>query len=88
LLNALEITVEQSPLALQMFLHGQADRTETWLNNGLFSPRNRPARGTTALLSLFPTHLHSFDGPIAMEEQRPSLETPTWQTNDRPKFSG
>ena len=27
--------------------------------------------------ALFPTHFHSFDGPIAMEEQRPSLETPT-----------
>ena len=38
--------------------------------------------------AIFPTHLHSFDGPIAMEEQRPSSETPTWQTNDRPKFSG
>ena len=24
--------------------------------------------------ALFPTHLHSFDGPIAVEEQRPSLE--------------
>ena len=29
----------------------------------------------------FPAHLHSFDGPIAMDEQQPSLETPTWQTN-------
>ena len=38
--------------------------------------------------ALFPTHLHSFDGPIAMEEQQPSLETPTQQTNDRPEFSG
>ena len=47
-LNALEITVEQSPLALQMFLHGQDDRHETWLKNSLFSPRNRPPRGTTA----------------------------------------
>ena len=35
--------------------------------------------------ALFPTHLHSFDGPIAMEEQRPSLETPIRQTNDRPE---
>ena len=38
--------------------------------------------------ALFPTHLHSLDGAIAMEEQRPSLETPTQQTNNRPKFSG
>ena len=48
LVNALEITVEQSPLALQMFLHGQDDRPETWLKNGLFSPPNRPPCGTTA----------------------------------------
>ena len=34
----------------------------------------------------FPTHLHSFDGPFLIEEQQPSLETPTRQTNDRPKF--
>ena len=37
--------------------------------------------------ALFPTHLHSFDGPIAMEEQRPSLETPVRQINDRLEFS-
>ena len=36
--------------------------------------------------ALFPTHLHSFDGSIAMEEQRSSLATPTRQTNDRPEF--
>ena len=38
--------------------------------------------------ALFPTHLHSFDGPIAMEGQQPSLETPTRQTNDRVEFFG
>ena len=27
--------------------------------------------------TLFPTHLRSFDGPIAVQEQRPSLETRT-----------
>jgi hypothetical protein len=48
LVNTSEITVEQSMLALQMFLHGQNDRPETWLKNGLFSPRNCPPRGTTA----------------------------------------
>ena len=36
--------------------------------------------------ALFPTHLYSFDGRIAMEEQRPLLETPTWQTNDHLGF--
>ena len=48
LVNALEITVEQSPLALQMFLHGQDDPPETCVQNGLFSPQNRPPRGTMA----------------------------------------
>ena len=48
LVKALETTVEQSPLALQMFLHGQYDRPATWLQNGLFSPRNSPPPGTTA----------------------------------------
>ena len=38
--------------------------------------------------ALFPTHLHFFDGPIAMEEQRRSLEAPTRQTNDCLEFSG
>ena len=35
--NTLEITVEQGPLALKMFLRGQDDPPETWLKNGLFS---------------------------------------------------
>ena len=48
LVNALEITLEQSPLASQILLHGHYDRSETWVKNGLFSPRNRPPRGTTA----------------------------------------
>ena len=38
----------QSPLALQMFLHGHDVCPETWLKNGLFSPPNSPPRGTTA----------------------------------------
>ena len=48
LLNELEITVEESPLASKMFLRGQYDRPETGLKSGLFSPRNRPPCGTTA----------------------------------------
>ena len=48
LLNALEISVEESPLALEMFLHGEDNRPETWLKNSLFSPQNRPPRGTAA----------------------------------------
>ena len=38
--------------------------------------------------ALFTSRLHSFVGPIAMEKERPSLETPTRQTNDRPEFFG
>ena len=38
--------------------------------------------------ALFTTHLYSFDGSIAMEEELPSLETPTRPTNDRPEISG
>ena len=38
--------------------------------------------------AFFPTHSHCFDGPISMEEQRPSQEVPTWYNNDRPEFSG
>ena len=42
--------------------------------------------------ALLPTHLPSFDGPAAMEEQRTSLEIATWQTflnfqDDRPESS-
>ena len=46
--NALEITVEERLLAFEMCLHGQDDRPETRLKNGLFSPQNGPPRGTTA----------------------------------------
>ena len=31
------------------------------------------------------THLQSFDGPIIVEEERPSLETPTRHTGHRPE---
>ena len=45
--NALEITVEERPLALEMCLRGQDDRHETQLKNGSFSPQNGPPCGTT-----------------------------------------
>ena len=38
--------------------------------------------------ALFSTDLYSFHGPIAMEEQRPSLETPAPQVNECCEFSG
>ena len=46
--NALETTVEERLLALEMRIHSQDDRPETRLKNGLFSPQNGPPRGTTA----------------------------------------
>ena len=46
--NALEITVEERPLALEMCLHGYDDCPETRLKNGFFLPQNEPWRGTTA----------------------------------------
>ena len=33
------------------------------------------------------THLPSFDSPLAMKEQRPSLQTPTWHNDDRLEIS-
>ena len=48
--NALEITVEGRPLALEMCLHGQDDHPETWLKNGSFSPQIGPPCGTKACL--------------------------------------
>ena len=50
--NALEITVEERLLALEMRLHGRDDRPETRLKNGLFSPQNGPLRGTRAWYTL------------------------------------
>ena len=48
LVNALEITAEESPLALEMCLNGQDDCPETGIKNGSFSPQNGPPCGTTA----------------------------------------
>ena len=52
LVNALEIPVEQSPLASHIFLHGHYDCLETWLKNGLFSLAHpvAPRRGTRLIL--------------------------------------
>ena len=46
--NALEITVEERPLALQMCLHAKDDGPEKRLKSGSFSRKNGPPRGTTA----------------------------------------
>ena len=46
--NALEITVEEKPLVLEMCLYVYEDRPQTRLKNGSFSPQNGQPRGTTA----------------------------------------
>ena len=46
--NALEITVEERPLALEICLHGYDNCPETRLNNGSFLPQHGPPRGTMA----------------------------------------
>ena len=50
--NALEITMKESPLALQMFLHGHENCPESWVNNGLFLPQNCSSCATLACHSL------------------------------------
>ena len=47
-MNASEIIFDQSPLALQMFLHGKKHWPETWLKNRLFSRASLRAHGTAA----------------------------------------
>ena len=46
--NALEIIVEERPLAFEMCLHAKDECPETWLKKGSFSPQNGPPCGTTA----------------------------------------
>ena len=46
--NALEVTVEERPLTLEMCLDGQDDGPDTRLKNGSFSPQNGPRRGSMA----------------------------------------
>ena len=46
--NALEITFEERPFALEMRLHGHDDHPDSRLKNGSFSAQNAPPCGTTA----------------------------------------
>ena len=48
LLNALEITLEERMLALEMCIRSKDNRPETQLKSGSFSPQSEPPRGTTA----------------------------------------
>ena len=70
--------MEEKRLALEMVLHNQDDHPEKAAQNRLISPQNGPLHSTTAWETpLLNTHLKSCDSPATMEEERPSLETPT-----------
>ena len=51
--KALEITVEERPLALQMCFHGKDDFRESRLKNGSFSLQNGPLYGITGWYMLY-----------------------------------
>ena len=88
LINALEITVEERLFALEMCIHGQDDRSENTAQKRLiFTSKWTAAWHDGMVRALLNTNFQSFHSPIAMEEQRPSLETPTGHTADRPEFS-
>ena len=72
--NALEITVEERPLALEMCRNGQEDRPQKQL---IFTSKWTTVWHHGMVQALLNTHLPSFDSPIAMEEERPSLQTRT-----------
>ena len=54
---------------MDVLLHGHYDRP----GNGSFTPKSHGLWHHTMAHALFPTYLHSFDGSIAMEEQRPLI---------------
>ena len=70
--------MEERPLALQMCFHGQDDFPESGLKKRLiFTSKWTTVWHHGMVHALLNTDLHSFDSPITMEEQRPSLQTPT-----------
>ena len=72
--NALEITVEERPLALQMCPHDQDDRPETWLKNGLiFTSKWTTVWHQGMVHAVLNPHLPAFHSPIAIGEQRKHL---------------
>ena len=79
--NALVITVEERSLALEMCLHGHDDGPKTCSkraqNRLVFTSKWTTVWHHGMVQAVLNTHLPSFDSPIAMEEQRPSLQTPT-----------
>ena len=76
--NALQFTVEEGPPTLQICLHGQDNRPENTAQKRLiFTSRWTTMWQHGMIHAVLNTHLPSFDSPIAMEEQRPSLQTRT-----------
>ena len=89
LLKAFRITVKERQLALQMCFYGQDDGPEKMAQKWLiFTSKWTTVRHHSVVDALLNTHLPSFNSPVAIKEQRPSLETPTRHTDDRPEFSG
>ena len=88
LLNALETTVQERLLALEKFLHGQDDHPESQLRN-VFTSKSTTVWHHSMAHALLNTRLHSFDSPIASEEERPP-DTPAILLNfqdNRPENS-
>ena len=57
LLNALEITIEERPLALEVFLDGEDDPSEIQQKTGFFSIRNGPPCGATSWCMPYSTRI-------------------------------
>ena len=73
--DALEITVEERPLPLEMCLDGQDDCPQTWFKNGSFSPQHGPPCGTTTWYMPYWTPIcHHLIAKSPTIEQRPSLQ--------------
>ena len=78
--SPIAVEEERSSLhdTLVIVLNFYDDRPEDRFKNGSFSPQNGPHH----VLEDTPlnTHLQSFNGPIILEDERPSLE---WKMNSR-----
>ena len=78
LLNAYEIGIEEKQLALERVMQVQDDHPEKTAQKRLiFTSKWTTAWHHGVADALLNTHLQSFNSPIPMEEERPSLETPT-----------
>ena len=50
----------------------------------LFNSKGTTAKHHRVEHASLNTHLHSFDSPIVVQEERPPLKPRTWGTGDRP----